>query len=211
MDYGASMERRTAFCDQRRLGVSALTSKVHARGFTLLEALVAAALAALLIGFAIPSFIELNKNQRLVTAANELLVSLSLARSVSLTTRAPTVVCRSSNATQPNPVCGAGSSWHEGWIVFSDNNANGIYEAATEQLWEQHSPLIGKLTINSGGNADPFVRFSALGTVPGFNSTFQICDDRKSDGKYADRMRQVVLAFSGRAQVRHGIGGTACK
>ena len=210
MDYGASMERRTAFLallptPQRHSQV------VSERGFTLLEMLVALTLVVIVMSIAIPSFTNTIKNQRLVTSANELLVSLSLARSTAITTRAPAVVCRSSNATQAAPVCGAGSGWHEGWFVFSDNNANGVFDALEEQLWEQHGPLPTDVTVNVGANADVAVRFRALGTVPGFNTTFQVCDDRKSDSQFQSNMRQVVLAFSGRAQVREGIGGTACR
>lgn len=182
-----------------------------ARGFTLLEMLVALTLVVIVMSIAIPSFTNTIKNQRLVTSANELLVSLSLARSTAITTRAPVVICRSSNATQAAPVCGAGSGWHEGWFVFSDNNANGVFDALEEQLWEQHGPLPRDVTVNVGGNAEVAVRFRALGTVPGFNTTFQVCDDRKSDSQFQSNMRQVVLAFSGRAQVRDGIGGTACR
>ncbi|MGB1558272.1 MAG: GspH/FimT family protein, partial [Oceanococcaceae bacterium] len=117
----------------------------------------------------------------------------------------------SSSSTQEVPVCGAGASWHEGWIVFTDNNANGVYEPPVEQLWEQHAALPSDVTVNAGGNANTAVRFRALGTVPGFNTTFQICDDRKAASQHQQSMRQVVLAFSGRAQVREGIGATPCK
>lgn len=210
MYYGANMERRTA--SMAPLPISQRHSQIAGeRGFTLLEMLVALTLVVIVMSIAIPSFTNTIKNQRLVTSANELLVSLSLARSTAITTRAPVVVCRSSNATQAAPACGAGSGWHEGWFVFSDNNANGVFDALEEQLWEQHGPLPTDVTVNVGGNADVAVRFRALGTVPGFNTTFQVCDDRKSDSQFQSNMRQVVLAFSGRAQVRDGIGGTACR
>ena len=61
-------------------------------GFTLLELLVAMAVAGILLGVGVPSFVEVMKNARLSTQHNDLLQSLYLARSEAIKGTADVVV-----------------------------------------------------------------------------------------------------------------------
>ncbi len=157
---------------------------------------------------AVPSFSNLIKNQRITATSNELLTSLTLARSSAITTRTQVVVCPSANSSAANPVCGG--AWEDGWIVFTDINGDGTVTPPQETLWEQHPALGGTVKIGAPGALGNLVRFQPIGTAPGSNGTFAVCDDRGSDADQRQNMREVILAFAGRARVASGDGDTAC-
>ena len=180
------------------------------RGVTLLELIVAMTILAATAAFAVPSYQDFVKNQRLVAGANELLTSLTLARSTAISTRAPTVICRTSAPDAATPVCGTGAFWEQGWVVYTDNNDDGIVDA-DEIVWERHPALPGEIEIGALGNIANRVRFLPIGTSPGFNGTFAICDDRKGNDQIRERMREVVIAVAGRARVEKGDGATPCR
>lgn len=183
------------------------------RGITLLEALIVIAIAGYLTVVAVPSFNNIIKDNRLVSVANELLTSLSLARSTAIANQRRTVVCPSANPTAATPAC-SDDNWKQGWIVFTDNNANNAYDPGgdpPELLVEQHGPMRTDVSIGAGAFVKKYVRFAPLGmVVNGQVGTLQICDDRKSNSKYEDRMKQVVVSFAGRAVVRDGKGENEC-
>ena len=86
-------------------------------GFTLLELLVVLAVAAVLVGYAIPSFQKLVRSNRLATQANSFLTALYTARSEAVRRSTTVTVCASSNQSTCDTAASA-ASWSEGWIVF---------------------------------------------------------------------------------------------
>lgn len=75
---------------------------------------------AVLLGVGIPNFIELIRNSRMVSATNDILSDINLARSEAVKRRVPVTLCKSQdgancdgNATDP---------FHR-WIVFVDGGA----------------------------------------------------------------------------------------
>lgn len=180
------------------------------QGLTLIELLVVMAMVAITTTIAVPSFQNFIQNNRLITVANELVSSLTLARSMAISQRAPTIVCRSANATAAAPLCGGDGNWEDGWIVFSDLNGDNAYTPPNEPLWQQRGPAPALVEIGAGANVDPMVRFAPIGTAPGFNGTFAVCDDRKGEARHVSRMREVVVSVVGRVRASDGDGGTAC-
>jgi type IV fimbrial biogenesis protein FimT len=67
------------------------------RGFTLIELMVALAVAAVLLTVAVPSFFESTARSRLEGVVNELAIDLQYARSEAVRERAPVVVLVVSN------------------------------------------------------------------------------------------------------------------
>lgn len=177
-------------------------------GLTLLELITALAVIGITAAAAAPAFTNLVKNQRITTAANELLTSLSLARSTAIATRIQSVACPSANATSDAPACGG--SWDDGWVVFTDIDGDGDPDPPQETIWEQHPALGGTVVIGAAGNVANRVRFQPMGTARGFNGTFAICDDRGGDAAQRENMREVVVAFAGRIRVMPADGDTAC-
>lgn len=103
-----------------------------ARGVTLVELLVAMAVAGILIAAAAPSFQGIFNGNRLTTAANDLAASLQAARLEAMRRGQRVIICPSADGT----TCAAGNPW-AGWIVFADANADGAPAAAEVLRWDQ--------------------------------------------------------------------------
>lgn len=99
--------------------LSFLDSK-YQRGFTLVEMLVVLTISAILLSIAVPSFINIIANNRVVSAANEMIVVLNLAKSEAVKTGQNTVLCKSYDGE----TCDGNSEWKNGWILFVDEDGN---------------------------------------------------------------------------------------
>jgi len=85
-------------------------------GFTLVELMIAVAIVAILAAIALPSFQSSLRSNRAATATNEMLASLSLARSEAIRNNRGASICPSADGA----ACSA--SWDDGWIVWVDAN-----------------------------------------------------------------------------------------
>jgi len=159
-------------------------------GFTLLELLMALAIAAILVSLAAPSFANIIKDNRLTTQYNELLASLSLARSEAIKRAIPVTVCKS-NDQITTPSCGG--RWHDGWLVYIDIDGDGNLDSSDgDELIRTHSTLPANNTLIFPKNR---ITFQANALAAGFNGTFTLCDDRgDSDSK------GLIVSITGRAR-----------
>lgn len=136
------------------------------------------AIAAILAGLAAPSFADLIKNNRMTTQYNEFLASLSIARSEAIKRAITVTVCKSND--QVTPACAG--NWQDGWLVFVDNNGDGVFDVGTDEVIRVHGVLSGgnSLSFNGGSGSERGNKISyrsdALAT--GFTGTFTLCDDR---------------------------------
>lgn len=153
--------------------------KTRTRGFTLLELMLVVVLAGLLLGLGVPAMGNFIRNARMTSAANDMLAALHLARSEAIKRKGAVTVCASSNpaaADEDDVACVASRLLNDsnGWIVFVDDNINGVREAG-ELLVQQHDALPGAIVARS--SQSPF-RVTYLET--GFPGTFTDVD---GDGK----------------------------
>lgn len=86
-----------------------------ARGFTLIEVMVALAIIAILAGVAVPAFDSLILNTRLRSYANTFYSSVQLARSEAKKRNATVTLCMSSDGS----TCTTSGDWDQGWIILS--------------------------------------------------------------------------------------------
>jgi type IV fimbrial biogenesis protein FimT len=148
----------------------------RAHGFTLIELVVVIAVAAVLLGIAVPSFRTFNQNSRLATQANSLVYALNLARSQAVSLDQPVQVCASSDGATCNaPAAG----WVAGWIVCYPVAACGAGGATLVQV----SPALGggnTLTEQIGGVlAVTYLASGQTSNGPGGASyRFAFCDAR---------------------------------
>jgi len=101
---------------------------------------------------AVPSFRNSIDNQRMVSATNELVMSLTLAKSEAIKRVSYVSVCKSSDGAT---CTGNTSDWNEGWIVFANATSVNL------------------------GSVDPS---GTLGTnAANMTGTLTTCDDRGAD------------------------------
>ncbi len=118
------------------------------RGFTLLELIVTVALAAILLGLAIPSFTGLFERNRLATVANSLVGDLMTARAEAIKRNVTVSICHSNDGSS------CGGAWKDGRIVFLDENGNGSVDSEDEVL-QVNEGMPGKITLI--GSADEII------------------------------------------------------
>ncbi len=92
-----------------------------AAGFSLTELLVSLAILAGLASLAGPGMVRLVQQERSTAALNQLLGAVHLARSSAITRGAMVTLCPSANGQ----TCAGRNRWHEGAIVFSDEDRDG--------------------------------------------------------------------------------------
>ncbi|WP_371375180.1 GspH/FimT family pseudopilin [Thalassotalea aquiviva] len=132
-------------------------SSRHIRGFNLIEAMVTVAIAAILSGVAMPSFLEMISSNQMSSQANEIHRSIVIARSEAIKRGQDVTVC-AINASQDN--CDLSKGWDQGWIVKEANN-NGalsiisVHPALTDNytLLGSHTGLNSQITFSPSGTA----------------------------------------------------------
>lgn len=87
-------------------------------GFTLIELMVTVAVLAIMAALAFPSFQGTLRSNRIATTTNELLASVSMARSEAIRSTRGGGVCSSADGKA------CGGDWNSGWLVWTDSNGN---------------------------------------------------------------------------------------
>ena len=107
-------------------------------GFSMVELMVALAIAAILATIAVPSFREMLQNQRITTTANDFFAAINLTRSEAIQRggRADLVPA------------GDGGDWAKGWIVFVDQNDNQKPDNG-EKIIFSHGPVPDGIIIKA--------------------------------------------------------------
>jgi type IV fimbrial biogenesis protein FimT len=153
------------------------------RGFTLFELMMTLAIAAVLVGVAVPNMRAFSQNNRLTDAANDLLRGLQVARSEAITRQRTVVLCASSNPQADDATC----SFEDftGWIVFEDTNDTWQRDG-TDEIIDQHPTLDPSLTVRTDNEG--IVSFAATGFAnvaaarsPTDNVVF--CDQRGTEAE----------------------------
>jgi type IV fimbrial biogenesis protein FimT len=170
--------------------------------FTLVEALVALAVAGVLLGAAVPDLRGFAQRQQLRGAANDLLAALHLARAQALG-RGDIVVVAPSDP--------AGRAWQHGWTVFADRDGNGRPGAGEEVLF-RHGPVADGLRIWSRLSA------AAPPWYVAYNSAGRSC--RAGNGNAAnfgtlslragDEARNIKINMLGRARLCNPLRESGC-
>lgn len=163
-------------------------STIKMQGFTIIELMITLVIAAILASLAAPSFKDIIQNNRMTTQYNELLASLSVARSEAIK-QGEDVIALSNNGN---------NDWKDGWTVFIDSDGDGAPSAA------ETIRIAGALT---GNNTLQFARdritYASTGLGSGLiTGTFTLCDDRGDP-----ESKGLVVSATGR--VRHAIAADA--
>ncbi len=195
----------------------------YSRGFNLLELMTTIAIAGILVGLGVPSFVEFIRNSRMTSTANELLADVTLARTEAIKRRAPVMVCPSPDPLAAAPVC-AGNTTLGGWISFVDfdpadptlaTNGNGSFDGGGETILRRHAAPPADVAGTASTNyvsfgSNGFQRLIAGGVPNPY--VVRLCDDRgntQSGGGDNSAARALTVARTGRAEVTRSIAQIA--
>lgn len=160
-------------------------------GFTLIELMVAIAVVAILLAIGLPSFQQSLRSSRVVTSANEVLASLSLARTEAIRGLGRAGVCPSADGT----TCAANADWSGGWIVWREDRVGGALVKSTVRYVQAK----GKMAISGPADADG-ISFNTQGRTETGAQQFGLKPDSTDTP-----VRCVLVSGTGQARIIQGV------
>jgi type IV fimbrial biogenesis protein FimT len=166
---------------------------VSVAAFTLVELVVALAVAALLTAMAMPSFRDWLSAYQLANHAKHLAETMTRARTEAVRRNDRVTLCKSPDGRR----CADAARWDEGFLVFVDGDHDGRV-GADEPVLAVEGPAPPGVTIDANRPLEDYVSYTSLGRARMLNGalqmgTFTLC-------RSGQRTLRVVLANSGRVR-----------
>lgn len=158
-------------------------------GFTLIELLVTASIIAITLTLAAPSFGNLLKRQRGITASNLLVAHLNLARSRAITHRSIVAACPSADGSS----CLTAPDWTAGWLVFMDADGNRRPDQPSHIVASETRRTDSDIRITSSAGRNQ-ARYLPDGRSAGSNLTITTCIDNRQS-------TQIIINNTGRIRL----------
>lgn len=147
-----------------------MNTKTTQRGITLIELLMALAIAAVLLGLSLPSFAALKARNSVAASHNLMMSGFATAREAAIMHRMPAVLCPGSIETG----CRKDGIWDGGWMIWLDRNDNGRLDGS-DTLLRSETGFDGELAIRSSKHRSR-VTFQPNGMAGGSNLTVKLCN-----------------------------------
>lgn len=168
----------------------------------MVELMVTLVVLAIIVTMGVPSFRSLVESNRLTTATNALVASLNQARAEAVKYSGRVTICKGEVADTD---CDDTKEWHQGWIVYRDNNvssttAPAINSGSDTIIRRGGQGLNGNIVIEASGGAD-YVSFTGDGRSKNLAGgtrtvTFRVCSS-SSVLDDARRARDITVSASG--------------
>jgi len=142
-------------------------------GHTLIELLVTTTILGITLAYAIPSGLSSLQTNILTSEITLLVNHLHSAKMEAMRRITPVIFCPSANAT----TCDNTIEWQHGWMLFSDDNANGLRDANEPIIRAGKSPR--HITIKTS-RLRKKLTFRPSGLTLGSNATFTFCTNNRS-------------------------------
>lgn len=120
----------------------------RSKGVTLVELLVTIAIVAILVTIGFPSFQSSLRSNRIASTNNELIASLSLARSEAVRSVRGGGICASSDGVT------CSGAWADGWIVWQDVAAGTNGEFDDDDLVVRHINAPTNMSVTLKNSSD---------------------------------------------------------
>jgi len=159
----------------------------HESAFTLIELMIAIAVAAVVLTIGVPGFGRVIERNQLSTNINGLVSTLHFARSEAIRRNKNITICHSNDGA----TC-SGVGYEDGWIIFHDNNGDGDYADAGEELIRVNEGLSNNYTMRAG-NLSSF-SYNARGSAP--NGRVVLCKNNSTTNA-----RAIFVAVGGRTRL----------
>lgn len=173
-----------------------------ARGFTLVELMVAVSLVAIIAGLGVPSFRGFLERQSVVAQAEVFTSSVRYTRSEAVRSGRTVTMCRSSDPGAASPSCVAASStndWSSGWLIFEDLDRDSVVDA-NETILRVVQPSSTRREID--GQATASLTFGAMGVSSNAASSFIVKPKYASGTRdYSAAVRSICVSRPGRVRV----------
>lgn len=151
-------------------------------GITFLELIAALAVLSILLGIGVPSFISVVQNSRISSGYQGLTSATFLARSEAVKRSGYVSICARNTDTS------CGDDWTNGWLVFTENFANGALGSidAGEEILLINGPINEQISIQAIGrpiqaassSPQSSLQYSNRGSTNWQGGTFVVCDER---------------------------------
>lgn len=188
--------------------------RTREQGFTLYELVVTLAVAAIILAFGVPNFMEFQRSNAMAAAANDFVTGALHARSEAVKRQTPVTFCASADPLADPPVCSTLAASDGAYVVFVDEDADAVVDAADTVL-RRHAAPSGQIQAWSDSGyilygANGFPR-EAAGHADDPATVVLFCDDRGNvvsvGGVSAARV--IRVAPTGRSAVREATADVA--
>ncbi len=172
--------------------------RVRQDGFTLIELMIALAMAAILLMVAVPNFRETVKRNAIESMVTRLKSALTQAKTEAIARGHTVAICGSANGS----ACSGSSDWSSGWIIFVDDGSgggtagDGARHADETLVSYQNIDDQSDIKAKDTGGTITSLSFNGRGYLGSDNASTLVVCGPDADVAYA---RGIVLLISGRA------------
>lgn len=171
------------------------------RGFTLVEAMVTAAVLVILVTLSVPGLQAFVSRSGMHAIRDDLSIALQRARMDAINRNTCVSVCQL--ADRSTDACASGKergNWHQGWVVFVNADCSGSAPKAA-------IPAAALITVRQPGNPRfqvsekshaVIATFDPRGTLLGTMLSFNVQDEKNPD---SDLARSITVTLQGRVGV----------
>ena len=170
-----------------------------ARGFTLIELMVALTLGAILMFVAAPSFVTFQRNSELTSFTNSMVAAINSTRGEAMKRGRYAMLTPTDD-----------TNWNSGWKAFVSFNATTrAYDSTQDLIVVTRDAAPSYLSITANGSAldsPPYIMFDASGFSkkkdgsPG-NLTFKVARNDVDTSQLNSETRLVIISVTGRVRV----------
>jgi type IV fimbrial biogenesis protein FimT len=155
------------------------------------------AIVGILTAIALPNFASALTSNRLATTSNEFIATVAFARSEAVRNNRGAVFCASNDGSE------CGGRWEDGWIVWADDNADGVRQVSgpgEEPVLRRQAALSGQQSLAVGST---IIRFSPRGSVVAGSGSITLRAVGCASGKPFQRRLQVLAGGMARVQAEN--------